>query len=103
MVLLLALTPRSIAWVGYEGRMGMALLKESVSCDLRGSPISSAACPICPGISLLNLAGRTGLGLYMQPEEGVLKQMAIGQLGGEELLSHTAHGAALHSRCPKRR
>lgn len=37
MVLLLALTPSSIAWVGYEGRIGMALLKESLSCDLRVS------------------------------------------------------------------
>lgn len=53
----------------------------------------SSACLICPGISLLNLAGRRGLGLYMKPEEGVLKQRAIVQLGGEELLSHTAHGA----------
>lgn len=53
----------------------------------------SSACLICPGISLLNLAGRRGLGLYMKPEEGALKRMTIVQLGGEELLSHTAYGA----------
>lgn len=74
-----------------------------VVSDLRGSLISSAACPICPGVSLLCLVSRTWLGLFMHPEEGVLHWSSYREAHDEELQSHTARGAAIHGRYPSGR
>lgn len=56
-LLLLASTPSSVAWVGYEGGVGMAFLKGVFVpwlCLISRSLISSAACCICPGVGLLH-------------------------------------------------